>query len=324
MRFERALGVIREALEAQSSQDLRAFDGAAARVREALDGLGRVLPHEGWLGLANADGLFHTEGLPFAPPDLVRWRQGIHVAPYVRALKSSRPVVMAVLDGWNARLLEYRDGEMTRVHDLTGDRWSVEASDVRGSKRGTSTTGRRGETRTDYARKMLDAESRRFRNEVIEHIVRMAGHTAGVAICGTPKATAAVRKELEEVLPGRIVEISDPSFDSTEAELAAAAAVAASELTRDRQARLLESCAETPDRGSLGWNRTYRALMAGAVDTLLVARPLIERSPDDAERLVRLALAQGADVEELGDDIGGRLWENGEGVAARLRFRMVA
>ena len=66
------------------------------------------------------------------------------------------------------------------------------------------------------------------------------------------------------------------------------------------------------------------ALKAGAVDTLLVARPLIENNPDDAESLVRLALAQGADVEEIGNDVGVRLWQDAEGVAARLRFKLVA
>jgi peptide subunit release factor 1 (eRF1) len=120
------------------------------------------------------------------------------------------------------------------------------------------------------------------------------------------------------------VEISEPSFDSTETDIAAAAASAASELTRMRQARLLEGCSQSPERGSMGWNRTYRALAAGAVDTLLLARGLIETAPDDAERLVRLALAQGAEVEELGEDVGARLWKEADGVAARLRFRMAA
>ena len=73
----------------------------------------------------------------------------------------------------------------------------------------------------------------------------------------------------------------------------------------------------------MGWNETYRALAAGAVDTLLLSRGMIEASPDDAERLVRLALAQGADVEELGGELGGRLAGDADGVAARLRFRMM-
>jgi hypothetical protein len=325
LRLDGTLGTIRAGLAEQGSTDLGSFDRASAAIGEALDGFGRILPHEGWLGFATADGLVHSEGLPFAPPDLVRWRQGIYTAPYTRALKSTRPVVMALLDGWRARLFEYLQGQMTPAQELAADRYSMDASDVHGSKRGTSTTGMRGETRTDYAKKFLDEESKRLRKQVVESIVHMIGDNGGgVALCGTPKATAAVRKDLEEKLPGRIVEISQPSFDSSETELAAGAAGAASELTKARQARLLETCSQVPERGSLGWRRTYHALAAGAVDTLLVARTLIESAPDDAERLVRLALAQGADVEEVGDDVGARLWKEGEGVAARLRFRLVA
>jgi peptide subunit release factor 1 (eRF1) len=318
------LEVIRAGI-AREGGDLASFDSAAAAVAAELDGFGRVLPHEGWLGFATAEGIFHAGGLPFAPPNLVRWRQGIYAAPYVRALKSTRPIVMALLDGLRARLFEYLQGDMKPAHEMAADRFAVDSSDVHGSKRATSATGMRGETRADYAQRILDEDSKRLRKQVVESIVHMIGDNGGgVALCGTPKATAAVRNQLEEKLPGRVVEISQPSFDSSDAELAEGAAAAASELTKARQARLLEVCSQAPDRGSFGWKRTYRALAAGAVDTLLIARPLIESAPDDAERLVRLALAQGAEVEELGDDVGARLWQENEGVAARLRFKLVA
>jgi hypothetical protein len=324
LRVDGALAGTRAEVERENA-DLAAFDLAAASIGAALDGFGRVLPHEGWLGFATADGLFHAEGLPFAPPDIVRWRQVIYTAPYVRALKSTRPVVMALLDGWRARLFEYLQGEMKPAQEMAADRFSVDTSDVHGSKRATTSTGMRGETRTEYAQRILDEDSKRLRKQVVESIVHLIGDNGGgVALCGTPKATAAVKNDLEEKLPGRVVAISEPSFDSSESELAAGAAAAASELTKARQARLLEICSEAPDRGSFGWKRTYHALAAGAVDTLLVARSLIESAPDDAERLVRLALAQGADVEELGDDVGARLWEENEGIAARLRFKLVA
>jgi hypothetical protein len=325
LRLESALGAARAGLEGGRAEDLASFDRASAAAQEALNDLGRVLPREGWLGFASAEGLFHAEELLFAPPDLVRWRQGIYAVPYVRALKSARPVVLAILEGWRARLFEYLDGRMTPTQEFTADRFSVDVSDVHGSKRGTFTTGKRGETRTESAQKILDEESKRLRNQVVASILHMVGENGGgVALCGTAKATAAVREELEQKIPGRVLEVSKPSFNSTDEELTSGAAAAASEITRARQARLLESCTQTPARGSLGWRRTYHALAAGAVDTLLVARPLIESAPDDVERLVRMALAQGADVEELGEEVGARLWQEAEGVAARLRYRMVA
>jgi hypothetical protein len=318
------LGAIRAGLEEEAPGDLAAFDGAATLVTSGLDAFGRVLPHDGWAGFATADGLFHSAVLPFAPPDLVRWRQGVYTSPYVRTFKSVRPVILVLLDRWHARVFEYRDGRLSQATELGADRSSVDEADVGTSNRASSTSGRRGRTRTDNTGQMLDEESKRLRRLLTQTVLDLAGDASGVGLAGTPRATAALRKDLEEKLSGRIVEIPEISFNSAEVEMAAAASRAASELTRIRQAQLLEACTQVPERGSTGWNRTYRALAAGAVDTLLVARGLIESTPDDAERLVRLALAQGAEVEEVGDELSTRLMAEAEGVAARLRFRLAA
>jgi hypothetical protein len=324
LRLDGALETIRAEVERECPEDMKAFEEASKSMRLGLDAFGRVLPHEGWSAFATAKGLFHSEVLPFAPPDLVRWRQGIYAAPYVRTFKSARPVVLALMDRWSARLFRYQDGQLVRASVVETERPSVDATDVAAPSLVSPRSGTRGMTRTDYAQRMLDEESRRQRKHVAEAVLAMAGDAGGVALGGIPKTVAAVRKDLEEKLAGRVVEIPEVSFDSSDADLAAAAAEAASALTRARQARLLETCRQTPERGSLGWNRTYRALAAGAVDTLLVSRNLIETSPDDAERLVRLALAQGAEVEEIGDEMGARLWAESDGVAARFRFRVAA
>ena len=333
LRLDAALGTIRAGLEREAPGDLEGFEQASKFVASALSTFGRVLPQEGWSAFATAAGLVHSAVLPFAPTELVRWRQGIYAAPYVRTLKSGRPVVLALMDKWRGRLFTYRNGQLSLATELEADRSSVDASDVGMSKRASfrssrpgkganRMTGTSGATASDYAQRMLDEEAKRLRKHIVEAVREMAGEGGGVALGGTPKAIAAVRKDLEEKLEGRIVDVPELSFDSADSEIAAVAASAASELTLLRQARLLEASTETPERGSTGWNRTYRALAAGAVDTLLVSRNLIESSPEDAERLVRLALAQGAEVEELGDELGAKLWADAEGVAARLRFRM--
>jgi hypothetical protein len=324
LRLDAALEAIRAGIECESAGDLEAFTSSADAVRAGLDDFGRVLPPEGWSAFATANGLFHSEVLPFAPPDLVRWRQGVYAAPYVRTFKSSRPVVLVVMDKWHARLFMYRDGRLARAADVETERAAVDASDVGAPSRVSTRSGTRGMTRTDYAKRMWDEGSRRQRKHVVEAILAVAGDAAGVALAGMSKTVAAARRDLEDKLSGRMVEVPEVSLDSTDVVLAAAAARAASELTTLRQGRVLEACRQVPERGCLGWNRTYRALAAGAVDTLLVSRHLIEDSPDDAERLVRLALAQGAEVEEVGDEIGASLWADADGVAARLRFRIAA
>ena len=81
----------------------------------------RFLPHRGWVAFATADRLWYAQGLPAAMPDLVRWEPGIRVAPYVRALKQERPVMVALVDSRKARLFEHVDGEMRELDGLRAD-----------------------------------------------------------------------------------------------------------------------------------------------------------------------------------------------------------
>jgi hypothetical protein len=324
LRLEAALGTIRECLEREAPADVPAFERASAHLSAELGSFGRVLPDEGWSAFATEDGLEHAEVLPFQPREVVRWRQGVYAAPYVRALKGRRPVILAVLERLHATLYEYVDGELGPGIEVHAEWPAAEAADVGVSKRASTATGTRGVTRTDYRRRTVDENAKRLRKQVVETILEMAGQDGGVVLGGTDKAIRAVGKDLEARLDGRVVGAPELSFDSEPPELEAVVATAASTLTRMRQERLLGACEDAGARAARGWNETYRALAAGAVDTLLVARGLIESSTDDAERLVRLAIAQGALVEELGEELGERLMAEADGVAARLRFRLLS
>ena len=324
LRLGGALDTIRSCLEREAPTDIPAFETAARHLAAALEAHGRVMPSEGWTAFSTEERLWHAEPLPFRPLDVVRWRQGVYIAPYVRTLKGRRLVALAVLTRMHATLYRYIDGELDEGVELHAEWPAAESADVGVSKRAATASGVRGVTRTDYTERVVDENAKRLRKQVGEALLEMVGDDGGVVLGGTGKAISAVRKDLEPKLEGRILAAPEVSFDATRTELLDAVARAASMLTRSRQARLLDACAAAGDRASRGWNGTYRALAAGAVDTLLVARGLIESTPDDAERLVRLALAQGADVEELGEELGERLMAETEGVAARLRFRLLS
>lgn len=323
-RLEVALGSVRSDIETTAPQDLPAFERAWGWVAGALDAFGRILPHDGWCLLATEDRLWHAEGLPFQPSEMVRWRQGPYMAPYVRSFKSARPVILGLMDRWHAHIFRFQDDELSPATELEAERTLADASDVGVAKRasGTSprgTTGMRGMTGEDYAQRTQTEEAKRLRNRVVQTIGEMCGDGGGVVLGGTHEAAAAVRTELEEKLPGRVIEVPELSFDTERSDLVSHLRDATTRLTADRQARFVEGCAD-PRRGSHGWNETYRALAAGAVDTLLVARSMIATAPDDAERLVRLALVQGAEVEEVGGELGDRLMTENGGIVARLRF----
>jgi hypothetical protein len=322
LRLEGALEGIRSCLEVEAPEDLPAFEAAAEQVQHGLESFGRVLPREGWSGFATEERLLHAEELRFPPLDVVRWRQGIYAAPYIRTLESGRPVVLAVIERLHATIYRYFGGELGEGVEIRAGWPEAEAADVGVSKRASTVTGVRGTTRTDFVQRTRDENAKRLRKDIVEAVLAAAGEEGGVVLGGTTKATSAVQKDLEEKMSGRVIEVSELAFDSSHEDLVTSVTAAASTLTKMRQARLLDATAAAGDRAARGWNQTYRALAVGAVDTLLVSRGLIERSPDDAERLVRLALAQGGDVEELGEELDERLMKESEGVAARLRFRV--
>ena len=318
-RLEGRLAELRVDLEAMSPSEVPAFDRAVDWVLSAAESFGRVLPHEGWCAYATGDRLWLAEGLSFRPTEMVRWRLGAAVAPLVRALKEERPVVLAVLSGLHASVYRYEHGELSTPVELHAEWPAAEAGDVGISKRASRASGVRGATKADYTKRAEDENVRRHHKQLEDVLRQMAGDSDVVMLGGTQKAIRAVRKDLEEVLRGRLAEVPEVTYDSTREELITHLRAAASRLTAERQAELLDAC-EDPTKGSTGWNETYRALAAGAVDRLLISRSMVEVTPDDAERLVRLALAQGATVEEVGGDLASRLMGEDGGVCARLRF----
>jgi len=318
-RLEVALGNLRADVEATAPADLPALERAVDEVMASLDSFGRILPYEGWCAFATGERLWIAEGLPFRPREMVRWRLGATIAPYVRALKTERPAVLAVLSSLHATLYDYSDGELSEPWELHAEWPPAEAADVGISKRATRASGVRGTTRTDFTKRVQDENVRRHHKDLEDTLREMAGDSGLVMLGGTQKAIRAVRADLQEAFPGRIAELPELAFDSSGEELLAHARAAASRLTEEGQGMLLEACAD-PRRGTTGWNETYRALAAGAVDRMLIAREMVETVPDDAERLVRLALAQGAAVEEVGGEVGARLMGEAGGLAARLRF----
>jgi len=318
-RLEPRLADLRADIEAMTPSEVPAFDRAVEWMLTGVESFGRVLPHQGWCAFATEDRLWLAQGLPFQPSEMVRWRLGAAVAPYVRALKEERPVALAVLSGLHASVYRYEHGQLSNPMELHAEWPPAEAGDVGISKRASRASGVRGATKTDYTKRAQDENVRRHHKQLEEALLEMAGENDVVLLGGTQKAIHAVRKDLEETFRGRLAELPEVTYDTPREELITLLRAAASRLTEKRQAELLEAC-EDPHKGSTGWNETYRALAAGAVDKLLVSRTMVEATPDDAERLVRLALAQGAAVEEVGGELASRLTSQDGGVCARLRF----
>lgn len=315
----------REIADGDGREGVQAFEEAWSRVGEKLRDYDAFLPGRGWVGFSTADQLWYAEDVPVPMPDLVRWEPGIRVAPYVRGLKQERSVVVVLADSQRARVFEYRDGKVDEFSDLRADTFLGDLSDVGQRKRSAHRTGLRGETATDQAQRILEVSTERMLKELVQVLGERASDHGFLVLGGTPETVKRMAEAVPKALTPRTMEKPSLHLEMTSPEVREAVEAAASELTERLQTTLLTEVmdqARAHGRACLGREDTEQALREMRVDTLLVSRRFIAEHPDLADHCVGSAFAQGADVEELGEAVGARLDDEGQGMAARLRFRI--
>ena len=320
--FESGVADERRRVEADSPDEVEAFDRARGMIDEALAGRHAFLKGRGWVGFATPDRLVYGEGLPVPMPDLVRWEHGLRAAPYVRALKQGRLVVTAVADSRRARIFTYREGNLEESADLVADRDFGDLADSTSSPRPGGTSGRRGEPGTDVAHRLQEKSAARLRAELLDVVADLVGRE-GFVVWGGPKEVVSALASESEVFGQRWIERPSMHVTMSDAEIRQEVEDAASELTRRGQGKLLEEvidAARSGGRGCLGIQATKEALREYRVDTVLMTRRFREDHGDLADHFVGTAFEQGAAVEELSEIPAGMLESEGEGIAARLRY----
>jgi hypothetical protein len=159
--------------------------------------------------------------------------------------------------------------------------------------------------------------------DAIEHATKIAGGDGWILLGGTSEACS----DMENLLPPRFRErtlsIDSLHMRSRPDEITNAARAGASELRGRKAARIIEMLAEfagAGGRGTVGVVPTLNALREHAVQNLYFSKRLMETYPDLAESLVRMALQQGAEIEQLNGAAAEKLDAEHDGIAARLRF----
>lgn len=300
-------------LAERPARDREAVRAAAALIEQELEGYAGLLPERGWTGFATPDRLLHAAPSPTPMPDLVRWEDGAHVTPYVRALKQSRPVVAVVADRRRARVFRYLHGELGTEEVIQSDAASDE---------GPTRSGWRGEAGSDAARRSEEAATQRMLREVVDAVSGPLNSGHLLVAAGTAEATAALLRTLPDRTRERAIEVSGVRADASNAELKEAVESAASTLSSRLHRALVDEVLDTTRSGGracLGRDATERALQQSAVDTLVVSRTFARTDPDAAERLVDQAYEQSAVVEEISEADAAELDREG-GIGARLRF----
>src|SRR6056297_438380 len=115
------------------------------------------MPERGWVGFATTDDVVYADTVPVPMPDLVVCEEGLRVAPYVRALKQERPVVLALADRHHAKVLVYREGDIEEVEEFTAGAEIDDLSDTQTARRSAERSGTRGNA-TDDAQRQVEVK----------------------------------------------------------------------------------------------------------------------------------------------------------------------
>lgn len=324
VKLDNSLASIRLSLHDADHAEREAFTAAAAHLHELLAPVPGALRSAGWVAFLTDDGVAHSERLPVPMPTIVTWERGMRIAPYLRVLKQHRPVIVALVDSHRARLYRYHLGhldtlETLHAHAVVGPVYHMGDAPPLGFHGGV-----RGATGTDESQRTLREGLRRMLAETAERIVELAVPDAWIALGGTPQPTQALATLLarnEEVKP----RIAMPPLHvwCTDAEVARVAANTAGELRAHRDMAVMAALLEGTHHerfAATGQAETRRALRAGAVHELLVSHRFLDEFASAGERLVKDALDQGAEIEEVSGAAADKLDALCGGVAARLRF----
>lgn len=310
----------------EKAPDAGRFDQAFEHLSGPLqESDGSFLSGRGWVGFATPEGVLHSESLPVPMPNLVRWEDGLRVAPYARALKQARPVVAVVIDSRKARVLRYRMGLLAQRDFLEADTFLGDLTDVRAAKVPSTHSGIRGKTGTDAAQNFLDVERERLVGRVAEDVRGEVGHEGLLIIGGSERTVDALARELGDFADDRRRVLHSLNFDMSDADLTEAVETAASEISEELSGRILERLVGDARSGGdacLGEAETERALVEARVDTLLIADSFRRNDPDRADHFEGAAFEHGARVIEVSRKVAERLQSEGGGVGALLRYRV--
>lgn len=318
-----ALDEARAAADAQPKAVREAFDICEQFLSAALDEIPSAIGAPGWVGFLTTSGLKLHGPVPAPMPTLVKWQVGAWVSPYVRALKQTHPVIVAVVDARSAAIYRYLAGDMVRVDKLHSRRHGGHADHMGDAPRPNFHGGTRGETATDASEHARLAARDHMLRDVCGRIAELLADDGVVVIGGAPDTAHALQRMLPVSVASRVLVSVDLPMGSSEAEIMAAAERDARILRNARDAAKVEqvlNLAASHGRGVAGAKRALEALSSGEAQQLLVTLKYLAEHPGEAEAAVEFALDHDADVELVSGEAAGVLDLKAGGIGALLRY----
>lgn len=322
VRLDHELEALRAKLADASHQERERFEACVRTLWLALASDAAPGGAPGWGAFITPDGLRHASRLLVPTPILATWGLGAAVAPYLRALREDRPVVVAVLDARKASVYTYRTGALERVASLHAHHHAPAPAHMGDAPRLGFHSGTRGVAGRDALQRTRRAGTSRMLAEVVERVTDLAGDDGWIVLGGIARVVAHAARPLEAA-GARVLSLDSLDVHASTAQIAEAARQGASTLREAWTRRQLDEIAAEARAGGLGVlgrEATERALERASVRALFVSERFLAEHAADAAAIVRAALDQDASVEEVTRDPARELDTHG-GIAALLRFK---
>ena len=175
VRLRESLKDLRAWLADSPHSEREEFERCVALLDEQLAALPNGVGSRGWAGFITADGVHAAEHLPVAMPTMAVWSSGACITPYVRSLKQTRPVVVAVADSVTVTLYRYHLGILARLRTIEADIMTKPPLHMGDTPRAGFHPGVRGSTGRDENQRVMLEATKRMLEEACEEAVRAAG-----------------------------------------------------------------------------------------------------------------------------------------------------
>ncbi len=322
-QLNNALTDVREWLAGSRHVERENFDACVRHLKETLGQFPRGFGAPGFVAFVTRDGVVDSHTLPVPVPTLAIWSTGPAVAPYMRALKESHPIIVILADSSKAELFRYLAGkveklDMVRAHHVVEPPYHMGTPAKQGFHSGT-----RGTTGKDAAQRSLLEGRDQMIDEIVSRALGVLEDNEFIMVGGIKGVARRIVARLDESVGERAFELSGLDIHASHARIRDTVKAAASKL---RAAFDTQRIAEITDEaaagglGALGPEETRLALEQASVRDLYLTHKYLEDHAAEAEDAVRSALDQHASVEEVSHEAAEDLQRVG-GLAAGLRFR---
>jgi hypothetical protein len=321
-QLDNSLKNLREWLEGSTHTERETFERTVYLLEDALKPFNAGFGAPGWVAFITEDMVIVSHTLPVVVPTIAVWSTGPVVAPYVRTLKETRPVIVVMADASKADLYRYQTGTLEKLDTVRSHHVVEPPSHMGAPPRQGFHSGTRGSSGKDAAQKSQLEGRDRMIHETVERVIESASADGFIVVGGIKRVANRIVSQLEELAPSRVL-LMPVDIHATTAQVMEAARVGSSTLRAALDSRRLGDITEEARRGGLGAlgpDETAQALETMSVRDLFLTHQFLENHASDAENVVRAALAQQASVEEVSDGPAEDLEKVG-GVAAGLRFR---